>query len=162
MGFGSVVSWTIHLWCPCGNLIALPLAIPPEKIRAQIPWPAGSLSENFRCPVCTQATAYSIGPRTLQGPSQMQGASPLTDGLAVIQFSAPCEEKTCSGRVEIHEVLPRDFVIHDGKARLRKTEICDLPCTQDGHINNGTRTDTKPIDCAVDCEWEQVQTLALK
>jgi hypothetical protein len=136
----------------CLQRIHVPVAIPIENSRSQIPWPAGASEQIFLCPACNRARAYT---RTnfLLDPTPSSVIPDICAELATYKISVPCGEGGCAGLIEVHAVLPKGADTAAAVALMAGAYASNIPCSKGLHRHNGRSLGASAIRFEVAEEW---------
>jgi len=138
--------------CSCGTRIDIPLAIPSENVQSQIPWPSDAIEQNFLCFVCRNAKPYTRS-NFLLGQSPSTAAPEICVGTAVYEFSVPCEKDNCTGRVEIHAVMPKGIENSVGVDSARPIVAANILCNKGIHRHNNGNVGRSEVRFGLDPQW---------
>ena len=138
--------------CGCGAHIHIPLAIPVDTARIQIPWPKDESQQNFACLVCRQVRFYTRS-NFLLDPVPSTEDRDICAEKAVFQFSLPCGIDNCVGLVEVHLVgsqdTDKDYVL----ALLPTLFAHSIACNTGLHRHNGIGSKASSVGFGLSEKW---------
>jgi hypothetical protein len=137
----------------CLGRIYIPLAIPAENARTQIPWPRGVSGQAFLCSECSRATEFIRGSLVLDPVPPWEDWDICRD-RAVYKLSMPCGIDHCESVVEIHLVAANGSILENVIDLVPEIYAHNLTCAKGIHRHSGRCFGTSSLSFSVDNNWK--------